>query len=106
MRDATGRMTYAVEEVAVLVGVSRTTMYGLVAAGRVPSVRLGRIVILLPAVRELLDCDPPSPAELRELLRAPLLAPIESECDRAPAKKPASKRTDRPKSVEPPRLFG
>ena len=79
MRDSTARMTYAVEEVAVLVGVSRTTMYELVAAGRVPSVRLGRrIVILRPAIRELLGCDPPSPAELRELLGAG------SEPDRMP----------------------
>lgn len=109
MRDATGRMTYAVEEVAVLLGVSRTTMYELVAAGQVASVRLGRrIVILRPTVAALVGCDPPTPAELCEILasKQPRLSLVETTPTEPSAEKRTRKPANRGAAASDPRLFG
>jgi excisionase family DNA binding protein len=50
------RLTFSVDEAARALGVSRNLMYDLVAQGRVPSVRLGRrIVVPRRALEELLS---------------------------------------------------
>ena len=54
------RLTLTVEEAAALLGISRNLAYELVAAGRIPSIRLGRRV-LVPrrALHHLVDGDRP-----------------------------------------------
>jgi len=50
-----GRLTVAVPEAARMLGISRSLAYELVARGELPSVRLGRrIVIPTRAIEELL----------------------------------------------------
>jgi excisionase family DNA binding protein len=59
------RGLYTVLEAAQLTGVGRSTMYELVRRGDVPSVRLGRkVLITRPTLEALLGCPPPTPAEL------------------------------------------
>ncbi|MEK7424332.1 MAG: helix-turn-helix domain-containing protein [Actinomycetota bacterium] len=41
------RITYSVEEVAELLGISRTTAYECVHRGEIPSRRFGRRVVIL-----------------------------------------------------------
>ena len=49
------RLAFSVDEAARVLGVSRDLMYDLVAQGRVPSVRLGRrIVVPRGALEDLL----------------------------------------------------
>lgn len=59
------RLTVTVTEAAEILGVSRTSAYELVRAGALPSVRLGRrIVIRRTTLEELVGRalpDPPSP---------------------------------------------
>ena len=53
--DQEDRLTHSVVEMARLLGVGRTTAYGLVRSGAVPSIRLGnRILIPKLALRQLL----------------------------------------------------
>ncbi len=40
------RLTFNIEEVAKLLGLGRTTTYELARAGRIPSVRLGRRLLV------------------------------------------------------------
>jgi excisionase family DNA binding protein len=40
------RMTYKVEEAAALLGVNRNTCYDRIKAGEVPSIRLGRRILV------------------------------------------------------------
>ena len=48
------RMFYRVTEVAELIGCSRTTIYSLVAAGEIPTVRIGGMLrVPAEAVRKL-----------------------------------------------------
>ncbi len=57
MVDANGdrRLVFSVEETAVLLGISRAFAYELVARGEIPSLRLGRrIVVPRLAIDELL----------------------------------------------------
>jgi len=50
------RLTYTVEEVAHLLGISRTTAYQSVRSGEIPWCRFGRrLVVPMRAVDELLD---------------------------------------------------
>ena len=59
------RSLYSVTEAAQLVGVGRSTMYELVHRGEVPSLRLGRrVLITRPTLEALLGFTPPTPAEL------------------------------------------
>lgn len=53
------KLTYTVEEAADLLGVGRTRMYELARKGEVPSIRLGRR-ILVPAhlLREFVGAPP------------------------------------------------
>ncbi len=62
--DRTLAMTLTVEEAAALLGISRTLGYELVARRELPSLRLGRrIVVPRRALEELLTCpQPPAPA--------------------------------------------
>lgn len=52
------RLVYRVEEVAELLGVSRSTAYDAVRRGELPAVRLGRR-LLVPRARleKLLGCE-------------------------------------------------
>ena len=51
-----GRLTLTVEQAAALLGISRGLAYELVARGELPSLRLGRrIVVPRKALDELLD---------------------------------------------------
>ena len=54
-----GRLTLTVDEAAEALGVSRSTAYSLVQRGELPSVRLGRRIVV-PARRllALLDGEP------------------------------------------------
>lgn len=52
-----GRITMTVEEVADALGVSRSSAYEAVRAGEIPSVRVGRrILVPRAALEELLRC--------------------------------------------------
>jgi len=53
------RLTVTVEEAAELLGVSRSTAYSLVRQGELPSLRLGRrIVVPMRRLLALLDGEP------------------------------------------------
>lgn len=53
------RLTISVEEAAELLGVSRSTAYSLVRQGELPSLRLGRrIVVPVRRLLALLDSGP------------------------------------------------
>jgi excisionase family DNA binding protein len=56
------RMTITVEEAAELLGISRTSAYGCAARNEIPTVRLGRRLVV-PTARlvAMLVGDPPSP---------------------------------------------
>jgi excisionase family DNA binding protein len=55
------RLTVTVTEAAEILGVSRTSAYELVRAGTLPSVRLGRrIVVTRHALEELLGAPLPA----------------------------------------------
>ena len=59
----TDRLTLTVEEAARLLGISRALGYELVARGQLPSVRLGRrIVVPRRALDALLDAASPESA--------------------------------------------
>lgn len=52
------RLTVSVEEAAEMLGVSRGSAYNLVRVGDIPSVRLGRrIVVPVRRLRALIDGD-------------------------------------------------
>jgi excisionase family DNA binding protein len=61
--DAAARPTISVREAARALGISATTAYQAVDTGTLPSIRLGRrIVIPTAALRRLLDLDERPPA--------------------------------------------
>jgi excisionase family DNA binding protein len=43
------RVTYSVDEAAKMLGISRNMAYQAVAAGKIPSIRIGERRILIPA---------------------------------------------------------
>lgn len=56
--DPTIKPTLSVDEFALLAGISRSTAFGAVARGEVPSLRFGkRIRIPTAAVRQMLQLD-------------------------------------------------
>jgi excisionase family DNA binding protein len=56
--DPSDKPTMTVEEVALVLGISRASAYQAVRTGEVPSVRIGhRIVIPTAAVRRILEVD-------------------------------------------------
>jgi excisionase family DNA binding protein len=51
------RLTLTVPEVAALLGVSRNAAYEAVAVGQIPSIRIGRrLLVPRVALERLLDC--------------------------------------------------
>jgi excisionase family DNA binding protein len=55
VRDAIGdeqRVTYSVDEVAAILGISRSAVYDCIARGEIPAKRLGRRIVV---VRVVLD---------------------------------------------------
>jgi excisionase family DNA binding protein len=54
------RLVYTVDEAATLLGISRSFAYEAVNAGRIPSMRIGRRILVPKAALErfLADCDP------------------------------------------------
>ena len=58
-----GRLTMKVEEAATLLGISRALAYELVARGELPSLRLGRrIVVPRRALEAMVEQAGPEPA--------------------------------------------
>ena len=54
-----GRITVSIEEVATILGISRSIVYGAVRSGQLPSRRLGRrIVIPVPLLLDWLGVSP------------------------------------------------
>jgi excisionase family DNA binding protein len=57
------RVTYSVETVAAMLGISRALAYQLVRSGDLPSIKLGRrVVVPRAAFLRLLDGGPVDPA--------------------------------------------
>jgi len=68
MRRRELRLVYTVAEAAELLGIGRSTAYELVARGELPTVRIGRrLVVTRPALIELVGVEPPLPYELDTL---------------------------------------
>ena len=56
------RRTVTVEEAAVMLGILRTSAYGCVSRNEIPTVRLGRrLVVPLTRLAALLDGERPTP---------------------------------------------
>jgi len=54
----TERLTVSVPEAAKMLGISKNSAYNAVARGSVPSLRIGkRIVVPLAALRRILECQ-------------------------------------------------
>ncbi len=53
-----GRKTYTVEQAAVLLGISRTSAYQCVKTGELPSLRLGRRILVSGGVLDELLAAP------------------------------------------------
>lgn len=62
MPDNNSKLTLTVREAAKLLGLSKMTAYAAVREGQIPSLRIGRRV-LVPrlALERLLDSEPPRP---------------------------------------------
>lgn len=58
------RKAYSVEEVAEMLGVGRTHAYAMVKSGELPSVRLGRRLLVPAAALDklLASCETPCPS--------------------------------------------
>jgi len=55
------RLTYSVATAAEMLGISRALAYELVRSGDIPSLKLGRrVVVPCAALTEMLDVQPPS----------------------------------------------
>ena len=66
------RLVYTVTEAGQLLGLSRSTAYHLVGTGELPTIRLGRrVVVTRPALTALLGMEPPLPHELEHARRSP-----------------------------------
>ncbi len=60
--DPAARPTITVNEAGELLGVSRSTAYEAVRVGEIPSIRLGRrLVVPTAAIRKMLLLDEPPP---------------------------------------------
>ena len=58
-------LVYSVVEVAALLGIERSKAYELVRSGAIPSLRLGRRIVIpkLTLSRFLAECAPQNPVE-------------------------------------------
>ena len=64
------RLVYTVTEAGELLGLGRSTAYDLAARGELPTVRLGRrLMVTRPALTALLGFEPPLPYELDDAHR-------------------------------------
>ena len=71
MRTSPCRLVYTVEEVADLLGLSRSGAYELVRVGDIASVRLGRRLFVTSAtIIAITGLAPPPPAELSQMRSA------------------------------------
>jgi excisionase family DNA binding protein len=62
--DPTSRPTVSVDDAAAILGVARVTAYEAVHAGQIPSIRVGRrILVPTAALRRLLGLDEPAEEE-------------------------------------------
>lgn len=62
------RLTVTVEEAAVMLGSSRTTAYGCASRNEIPTVRLGRrVVVPTAALMTMLRIDEQPPGENKEV---------------------------------------
>ena len=63
VRRVVARLTVTVEEAAVMLGISRTSAYGCASRNEIPTVRLGRrLVVPLARLVAMLDTEPPAPS--------------------------------------------
>ncbi len=61
------RLTVTVEEAAVMLGISRTTAYGCASRNEIPTVRLGRrVVVPTAALMAMLASEEQSPGRTKE----------------------------------------
>lgn len=59
------RLLYSVAEADELLGIGRSTAYDLIARGSLPTVRLGRrVIVTRPTLTALFGVEPPLPHEL------------------------------------------
>lgn len=59
--STTTRATLRVEEAAEVIGIARSTAYAAVARGEIPTVRIGRrLMVPVGALRELLSATGPT----------------------------------------------
>ena len=56
-----GRLTFTVDEVAALLGLSRSAVYDCIARGELPAKRLGRRVLVVRAALEAFLAEPETP---------------------------------------------
>jgi excisionase family DNA binding protein len=64
---ATRKLTVTVDEAAVMIGISRSSAYAAVARGEIPTVRIGRrLLVPLNRLLALLDGHGPPPDSPRE----------------------------------------
>jgi excisionase family DNA binding protein len=64
------RLVYTVTEAGELLGLGRSTAYDLAAQGELPTVKLGRrLMVTRPALTALLGFEPPLPYELDDAQR-------------------------------------
>lgn len=61
------RLTYTVSESAELLGISRSTAYELVRTGDLPSLRLGRRIVIVRRAIESLLAGTPSGSALEQV---------------------------------------
>lgn len=52
------RLTYTVDEVAAIVGISRSAVYDCIARGEIPAKRLGRRIVVVKRALEEFLADP------------------------------------------------
>jgi excisionase family DNA binding protein len=70
MSRSRSRLVYTVTEAGELLGLGRSTAYELAAQGELPTVRLGRrLMVTRPALTALLGFEPPLPYELDDANR-------------------------------------
>lgn len=77
MSRSRSRLVYTVTEAGELLGLGRSTAYDLAAQGVLPTVRLGRrLMVTRPALTALLGFEPPLPYELDDAPRPVPATPV------------------------------